>query len=615
MTTLHSPSLRDGSVEMTIVTVLAAAALIAACLAVGLAASPAAEGGPDPTYYPTGVAPPEVARPGMPILGLVRVAGALALAAGVFYVANWVFTDTRFVDTDRVLWSAEVLGAGLASLAVALLVPPFYLGLPLGAAMFAGAALGYVVHRNGRVPPPLRVLSRAHLVRLRERGTLSRSLRLRPSPGGGNFPRPKVGAPGREAASGIAFLGYDDMPRQPETTTFEQQQAWEAWTRMVREAIDRGASALGLLVRPQKAEVRLQVGGEILADSRLAPALAAEVLRTIKRLADLDLEETRQPQEARLQAVADGRTWDLRIKTAGTVRGEQAAVRIRDQAATRLRLEALGLTDEQVRALKEALDARPGVVLVSGPRHAGLTTTLHACLRHFDRYVNNVVALESSLDLQVEGVEHVPLDQQDGPVAASAVRARLLGEPDVVAVDALHDADVARTLVEGGAGLTLLVGLRAGDTMQALTRLVDLLGGAETIAQRLRAVVTQRLVRLLCPDCKEAYRPNPEFLRKANLPVEANQLLYRPPARLEVADGKEVVCPRCRNRRYVGRTGLFELMPLDAEARALVARSALAEVRTYCRKRGMRNLQEEGLRLVLDGRTSVEEVLRAIKTD
>jgi len=582
---------------------LAVAATLAAGLCPGVAgltatAMAAETDGADPTYYPTGFAAPEIAHPGVPIWGLVRVALLFAFAACIFYVANWVFTDTRFVDTDRALWSTEALGVGLVSLAIALLVPWFYVGFPLGVAMFAGAAAVYVVHRNARVTAPLRVMTVSHLSRLKRR-----------LPG-----RKKPVTPG-PAEPDIAFLGYDDIPRRPETDSFEQQRASLEMERMVREAIDQEASALGIIARPQKGEVRYRVGGEMIAGDELDPALAADVVRAIKRLTDLDPDETRKPQEGRLQAVADGRTYDLRIKTAGTVRGEQVAVRIRDQATTQLRLEDLGMTDEQVLALKNALNQRPGVVLMSGPKHSGLTTTLHACLRHFDRYVHNVVALEPRLDLQVENVEHVPLDQEDGPVAAAEVRQRLHMEPDVVVVDSLHDADVARALAEAAADHTLVLGIRAGDTAQALARLVQLLGTTERLAGTLQVVVNQRLVRLLCPVCKEAYRPNPQFLRKANLAAQAVDMLYRPPSRTEVRGGHIAVCPRCRNHRYVGRTGLFELMPIDAEARDLIARGALADLRTHCRKLGMRNLQEEGLRLIIDGRTSVEEVLRAIKTD
>jgi len=556
-----------------------------------------AEAAVDPTYYPTGFPPPDTAAPGLSLLGLLRVVLLVLLATAAFYVSCWVFKDTRFVGTDRPTWSLGVLAAGLAGWAVALLVPWIAVGYPLGVVMFAAVVLAYVRHRNGRVTEPLRVLTRAHWKRLRtsaSAGPLATA----------TSPEPDV-----------EFLGHDDIPRRLEVASFEQQWAGLQVRRMVREAVDRGASALGILARPQKGIVRYKVGGESIAGGEMDVALTGNVLRTIKRLADLNPDEIRKPQEGRLQAVTDGRTYDLRIQTAGTVRGEQVAIRIRDRAATQLRLENLGLTDDQVVLLGDVLDQRPGLVLLSGPKNSGLTTTLHACLRHFDRYVNTVVAFEPRIDLEVENVEHVAVDQEDSVVAAAEVRSRLHMEPDVVVADALYDPDVARAVTESAERATLVLGVRAGDTSQAIAHLGQLLGGTDLLARHLQVVVNQRLVRLLCPECREAYRPNPEFLRKTNLTAEAVDVLYRPPFRTPAQGRRIAVCPRCRNHRYVGRTGLFELMPIDDEARELLASGALTDLQAHCRRVGLRNLQEEGLRLILDGRTSVEEVLRVIKTD
>ncbi|MBE3070845.1 MAG: Flp pilus assembly complex ATPase component TadA, partial [Planctomycetes bacterium] len=334
-----------------------------------------------------------------------------------------------------------------------------------------------------------------------------------------------------------------------------------------------------------------------------------------KHLAGLDPREVRRPQEGRLRAVVAGQTFDLRIKTAGTVRGEQVAVRIIDLASGQRRLDELGLPGDALAALKAALGRRPGLVLLSSPKDSGLTTTLHACLRHFDRYVDNVLVFEPHVDLEIENVTHVPLDQEDGPVAVAEVRSRIRMEPDVVAFDSLYQTDVARMLGEAAREHTVIIALRAGDTTQALTRLGSLVGSSDVLAASLQAVVNQRLVRLLCPECREAYRPNPEFIRKANLGSQQVDVLHRPPTRTIVEGGQVVVCPRCHNDRYVGRTGIFELMPIDDEARDLIARGAsVTDLRTYARKMGMRNLQEEGLAQVIAGTTSIEEVLRTIRS-
>ncbi|MBL7140902.1 MAG: Flp pilus assembly complex ATPase component TadA [Planctomycetes bacterium] len=582
-----------------------AAALVAATALAALAtalpaAEPAGDTGLDPAYYPTGIEAPAPASGGISLVGLLQVPLLAGFVAGVLYVVNWVFADTRFVGADRERWSPYAIVLGLVSLAAVLLVPWFYVGLPLGLVVFGGGALVYVGHRNAKVTAPLRVMTAAHLARLGRGGK---------------------GAAAKEAREGAAeldvtFIGYDDIPRTIEAEDVHEDRARYDIERTVQEGAVRGASIVGYLVRPQKSEVRYRIGSDMVAGGELELPVAEAISRAVKRLAELDPNETRKPQEGRLRAVIAGRTYDLRIKTSGTVRGEQVAIRLRDMAATQFRIEDLGLTEDQAVALRDALQQRPGLVLLSGPKNSGVTTTLHACLRHLDRYINNVIAFEPKVDLTVENVEHIPLDQEDGPVAVSEVRSRLRHEPDVVGFDSLYDVDVAHMLAEAAQERSLVLTIRAGDTSQALSRLAALLGDTSRLAQALQVVLTQRLVRLLCPECKEAYRPNPEFLRKANLAAQAVDTLYRPPARPKVnEDGQVVVCPKCRNQRYVGRTGLFELMPIDQEARDMIARGALADLRTYCRKLGMRNLQEEGLRLVTDGQTSVEEVLRAIKVD
>jgi len=578
----------------------AAALVVLAALAGAAGAAESADAAAfDPAYYPTGIEAPPPASGGISILGLVQVLLLLGFVAGVLGVVNWVFADVRFVGADPARWCTYIVVLAMAALAPVLLVPWFLVGLPLGLVMFGGGAMVYVGHRNAKVTAPLRVLTPAHLARWGRRGK-------------------GAARPEHEGAADldVTFIGYDDIPRTIEAKDVHEDRARFDLMRTVQEAAVRGASIVGYLVRPQKSEIRYRIGSEMVSGGELDLPVAEAISRAVKRLAGLDPNETRKPQEGRLRAVIAGRMYDLRIKTSGTVRGEQVAIRLRDMVATQFRIEDLGLTEDQAAALRDALGQRPGVVLLSGPKDSGVTTTLHACLRHVDRYINDVIAFEPKVDLTVENVEHIALDQEDGPVAVSEVRSRLRHEPDVVGFDSLYDVDVARVLAEAAGERTLILTIRAGDTSQALSRLAALLGDASRLATALQVVLNQRLVRLLCSECKEAYRPNPEFLRKANLTAQAVGMLYRPPVRPKVdEEGKVIVCPKCRNQRYVGRTGLFELMPIDQQARDMIARGALADLRTYCRKRGMRNLQEEGLRLVTEGRTSVEEVLRAIKVD
>ena len=574
--------------------------VLAAVAVVGLAGMVCAA---EPEEKGVGFERPALESPGLWSVSFPKMALLLLFAAAVFYVIRWALVDIRMVRTEPGPWGGLMVGSGLAALAAAVLVPLFYIGLPLGVVLFAGAAASYAMHRNRLVTPALAVLTPAHWMRLKSRLRGREALEERTGPVMG-------------AGRNIIFMGLDDLPIRLETASEAEYAAQAQVERVLYDGILRRASLVGLLVRPQKVEVRFRVGGVMAAGGDIEPPMSNQVAGIVKRLAGLEERESRKPQEGRMRAMVGGQPFDLRIRSAGTVRGEQIAVRIIDVAASRKRLEDLGMDKEHLGALAEALGVRPGLVVLSSPKDSGLTTTLHACLRHFDRYTNNVVIFEPRVDLEVENVQHISINQQDGPVAAAEVQRQTRMEADVMAFDALYLAEAAQILVEAAKERTVLIGLRAADTTQALKRLVAMVGAVEPVAERLRMVVNQRLVRLLCPDCKEAYRPNPEFLRKANLASQRVEALHRPPARVVMKDGRVAVCPRCRNDRYVGRTGLFELMPVDEEARGMIRRGAtVLDLRVHARKLGMRTLQEEGLRLVIRGQTSIEEVLRAIKQE
>jgi general secretion pathway protein E len=593
--------------------VLAAFVLATAGSAWGLQASPTtAPAAPvaAATTEPAATAASPTAGSEKPALAAPRIAVSLPrlvaiflFAVLVFYICNWAFMDARFVSTDRAKWGLIVLCGGLAGLAAAILMPVIYAGLPLGVILFSGASVAYAVHRNTLVTPPLKVLTAAHLARIRRRLLGHSAARADSGP---------ISGAGRE----IIFMGLDDLPINVQISSPAERLALNEVERVMHDAIVRRASTAGYLAKPHKGEVKYRISGETRAADDVRRPAADHFAAIVKRLANLDPAETRKPQEGRVRAIVATQPFELRIKTAGTVKGEQITVRIVDIVTSQLRLDQLGLAEGALAALKEALGVRPGLVILSGPQDSGLTTTIHACLRSFDRYVNNVLVFDPHTDIEVENVQHVLVNQEDGPVATAEVRSRIRMEPDVVAFDSVALPEIAGLLAEASKEHTVLVGIRAADAVQAMARLTSLLASGEALADRLQAVANQRVVRLLCPDCKEAYRPNPDFLRKANLGAARVDVLYRPPTRPTTGEGKPEVCPKCNNERYFGRTGLFEVMPIDVVAREMIGRGAsVADVRTYTRKSGMRNLQEEGLQMVIEGRTSIEEVLRAIKQE
>jgi general secretion pathway protein E len=546
---------------------------------------------------------PVLAAPHVMDFSIIKTVLLILFAAGVFYVVNWSFLDVRFVQTRPPTWNSVVLGGAVAGLASAVLVPIFAIGLPLGIVIFAGAALSYAKHRNTLVTPPLMVLTDAHWKRAKARARGER-------PAADSLSGPITGI-GRD----IIFMGMDDMPIRPDMHSPAERQALAELERVMHDAIVRRASAVGYLARPHGGEVRFRIGGEMVGGGDVAKPAADAFASIFKRVAGLDPAEIRKPQEGRRRAVVNNQTFELRIKTSGTVKGEQIAVRIIDVAASQMRLDEIGLSSQHLAALKQALGTKPGLVILSSPKDAGLTTTLHACLRVFDRYVNNVIAFEPHVEVEVENVQHILVNQDDGPTAAAEVRSRVRMEPDIIAFDSLFLPEAAQVLGEALKERTIVISLRAADTSEALTKAIALFGSVAPLAEHLQIIVNQRVVRTLCPECREGYRPNPEFLRKANLASGNVDVLYRPRSRTELdKNGQPIVCPHCHNERYVGRMGLFEVMPVDAEVRDMIAHQAgIQDIRVHARKEGMRNLQEEGLQLVIDGRTSIEEVQRAIK--
>ncbi|MDK1031707.1 MAG: hypothetical protein QGD94_06855, partial [Planctomycetia bacterium] len=236
--------------------------------------------------------------------------------------------------------------------------------------------------------------------------------------------------------------------------------------------------------------------------------------------------------------------------------------------------------------------------------------------RHYDRYVKTVVSLEPEVNIEVSNVQDIemPAQSSEGGEAAEQLALVLRGDPHVVAIDSLANEAVAKVVLDAAREHLMIVGLQALDVGQALSQFIGMVQDRKAVARVVRLVVNLRLARKICEQCREPYRPRPEFLRKANLTKQSVDLLYRVPAQREERRGKVVVCPGCRNEGFVGRVGFFEVMPVDVDARELLASgSSMSELRVHARKSGRWSLQEAGLQRVIEGVTSVDEVLRVMQ--
>jgi type IV pilus assembly protein PilB len=266
--------------------------------------------------------------------------------------------------------------------------------------------------------------------------------------------------------------------------------------------------------------------------------------------------------------------------------------------------------------VKEANGAGSGLIIVTGRSGSGVTSTLYSLLREHDAFIQQLESVEGRPAVDLENITQHPYGDATDNVA-SVVAAVLRRDPNVLMVDECPDTATAELLANAAADKTLLLGMSASDTFTALAKWVKLCGDANLAAGALRAVMCQMLLRKLCPNCREAYIPNPEMLAKANLSGQRIDRFYRPPTKpLTDEKGNPIVCVACQGTGYLGRTAVFELLEVSDEIRQLIVTGAtLAQIKASCRKNRMLYLQEQALQRVIDGVTSVQELIRVSQAE
>jgi len=331
----------------------------------------------------------------------------------------------------------------------------------------------------------------------------------------------------------------------------------------------------------------------------LAPAIASR----LKILANLDIAERRVPQDGRIRLGVAGRAVDLRVSTLPTQFGESIVLRVLDRSATGLELDDLGLPPGVVEVVRRTIRRPSGIFIVTGPTGSGKTTTLYSCLRRLNAVDTKVLTVEDPVEYEIEGVMQVPVNPVAGLSFASALRSFLRHDPDVVMVGEIRDLETAQIAIQAAlTGHLVLATLHTNDAAGAITRLTDMGVERFLLASTIEAVLAQRLVRRICPDCRERCAPDPAQLERLGLAPGSVPQGFR---------GRG--CARCRESGYRGRLGIFEIFAVDDELRELIARGApLEALRDAARARGLRPLREDGWRLVREGGTTAEELARYV---
>lgn len=370
---------------------------------------------------------------------------------------------------------------------------------------------------------------------------------------------------------------------------------------LIREAHEARASDIHLESMRDGLRIRFRVDG-VLADlPSPPPGLEAAVVSRIKLLAELDIAERRLPQDGRIRVRLEERELDLRVSTVPTLYGESVVLRLLDRGGRPVALEELGLPAGTLEPFR-ALAARPhGIVLATGPTGSGKTTTLYAALGLRPRTEEKLITVEDPVEYHLDGVTQVPVNRKVGLSFATALRSILRQDPDVLMVGEMRDPETAQIAVQAAmTGHLVFSTLHTNDAIGALARLLDLEVEPYLVAGTLEGVLAQRLVRRICPHCRERYRPDPQAVAA---------LAQQPVGRLTLTRGKG--CPACRGTGYRGRTGIFELLVVTEAMKQAVARQAPAiEVWELALANGFVPLRQDGWARVQTGVTTVEEVLR-----
>jgi general secretion pathway protein E len=354
----------------------------------------------------------------------------------------------------------------------------------------------------------------------------------------------------------------------------------------------------------ESVKVRFRIDGVLYDITKADKAFQAPIISRVKVMAGLNIAEKRLPQDGRIGLKIAGRDVDIRVSTIPTQFGERVVMRLLDKSATVLNLTQLGVSAKNLEIIEKLIQKPNGIFLVTGPTGSGKTTTLYSCLTKINTTDLNILTVEDPIEYQLEGVGQMQVNTKINFTFASGLRAILRQDPDVVMVGEIRDTETAEIAIQASlTGHLVLSTLHTNDSAGAITRLIDMGIEPFLVSSSLLAVLAQRLVRKLCPHCKEPYElTNETFVELGLDPASVpSRIAYRPGS---------APCETCHGNRYLGRTGIHELLIIDDEIRSLILqRMDSNTIKQSAQKRGFQTLRLDGAMKILQGETSLEEVV------
>lgn len=378
---------------------------------------------------------------------------------------------------------------------------------------------------------------------------------------------------------------------------------------IIERAVNERASDIHMEPREKAFSVRMRIDGMMRNILTVPKELQNSVISRMKIMSGMDIAERRIPQDGRFNVQVKQKDIDLRVSTLPTIYGEKIVARLLDKSAGQLTVENIGLQGEDLEKYNKMIHSHSGVVLIVGPTGSGKSSTMYTMIGELNTEEVNLVTLEDPVEYNIDGVNQVQINEKTGMTFASGLRSILRQDPDIIAVGEIRDGETADIAMRAAiTGHVVLSTIHTNDALGTIERLEDIGVEPYLIASALKGVISQRLVRRICPHCKQAYHPTDEEMEGLNLPGSSTDYTFY----------RGTGCPNCFDTGYRGRIAVFEMMTINKALRTLISDKATrTEIEAELAKPESRfvSLQKNGLRLVKEGITTASEVLRVINED
>jgi type II secretory ATPase GspE/PulE/Tfp pilus assembly ATPase PilB-like protein len=482
-------------------------------------------------------------------------------------IVKWVFHDTKAVGANSNLWTIVLIAAGFIAAVVWILVPMYFIGLVFYVIAVGASTFSYVLHRDSRVSEYDKILSADGIKNLLQSSKKQ-----------------------TEKLQSFVFVTANrNVVPVPETRTPEFG-GYQAAFDLVNDATYRRAVTVLITPSADIFNIIYSVDGAALKQPDVVKDKMDLCINFLKEIAGLDVNEKRKPQKGifKVRKNKDDIEWEM--ITSGSTVGEQAKLVLKTQVEVST-IDQLGFTQQQFNEIKSITSDDQGVILISGPPKSGTTTTFYACMRKHDPFIFGVTTLETDIISTLENVvqNHYSLSDSGMASFSEKLMAMIRMGPDVVGVGVCEDAETAKVCAEAAMdGKLIYLVMNTDNSVQAMAKWMKYIGDRALAVNSLIGISNQRILRRLCDQCKEAYEPNKEILRKFNIPAEKAKVLYRAGKVIYDKHGKPSTCENCQGTGFYGRICIFETIKFDDQLKGyVITAKSIAEIGTAFRKAKM----------------------------